>query len=68
MSEPLSEIHIPYKKIVGYIGIALILAGYLSLAIDPDTQPAMAIVRAFIGMGMVIAGAILSLGAFLFIK
>lgn len=68
MSEPLSEIHIPYKKIIGYLGVAMILAGYLFLAIDPDAQPAIAIVRAFIGMGLVITGAILSLGAFLFVK
>lgn len=57
---------IPLRKIVGLTGIALILAGYFFLGIDPDTEPALAIKRAFTGMGLIIAGAILSLGALVF--
>jgi hypothetical protein len=53
----------PFRKIVGLAGIALILAGYFFLGIDPDTEPAVAIKSAFTGMGLIIAGAILSLGA-----
>lgn len=54
------------RKIVGLTGIALILAGYFFLGIDPDTEPALAIKRAFTGMGLIIAGAILSLGTLVF--
>lgn len=68
MSEPISETRLPLKKIIGLVGVALILTGYFFLAIDPDTSLALTIARAFIGMGMVGAGAILSVGAFLFIK
>lgn len=57
---------IPLKKIIGLIGVALILAGYLSLGIDPDIEPAMAIKRAFAGMGLIIVGAALSLWAVVF--
>lgn len=57
---------IPFRRIVGLTGIALILAGYFFLGIDPDTEPAMAIKRAFTGMGLIIAGALLSLGALAF--
>lgn len=56
------------RKIVGLTGIALILAGYFFLGIDPDTEPTMAVKRAFAGMGLIIAGAILSLGALLFAR
>lgn len=54
---------IPLRKIVGLAGIALILAGYFFLGIDPDTEPAMAIKSAFAGMGLIIVGAAMSLGA-----
>ncbi len=54
---------IPFRKIVGLSGIALILAGYFFLGIDPDTEPAMAIKSAFTGMGLIIGGAAMSLGA-----
>lgn len=54
---------IPLRKVLGLSGIALILAGYFCLGIDPDTEPAMAIKRAFAGMGLVIVGAAMSLGA-----
>jgi len=57
---------IPFRKIVGLAGIALILAGYFFLGIDPDTEPALAIKSAFAGMGLIITGAILSLGALFF--
>lgn len=57
---------IPFRKIIGFTGIALILAGYLFLNINPDTEPALAIKRAFTGMGLIIAGALLSLGALVF--
>lgn len=57
---------IPLRKVIGLTGIALILAGYLCLGIEPDTEPALAIKRAFVGMGLVIAGAALSLGALMF--
>lgn len=58
--------HITLRKIVGLTGIALILAGYFFLGIDPDTEPVMAIKRSFAGMGLIIAGAILSLGSLVF--
>jgi hypothetical protein len=54
---------IPLRKIVGLTGITLILAGYFFLGIDPDTEPAMAIKSAFAGMGLIIVGAAMSLGA-----
>lgn len=54
---------IPFRKIFGLTGIALILTGYSYLGIDPDTEPALAIKSAFTGMGLLIAGAFLSLGA-----
>lgn len=54
---------IPLRKIVGLAGIALILAGYFFLGVDPDTEPALAIKRAFAGMGLIILGAAMSLGA-----
>lgn len=57
---------IPLRKIIGLMGIALILAGYFFLGIDPDTEPALAIKSAFTGMGLIIAGALLSLGALIF--
>jgi len=57
---------IPFRKIAVLSGIALILAGYVCLGIDPDTEPALAIKRAFAGMGLIIAGALLSLGALVF--
>ena len=57
---------IPFRKIVGLAGIALILAGYFFLGIDPATEPAVAIKSAFAGMGLIIAGAILSLAALIF--
>lgn len=56
----------PLKRIILLAGIALILAGYLLLGIDPDIEPALAIKRAFAGMGLIIAGAALSLGAVIF--
>lgn len=68
MSKPRPASRIPYRKIIGLAGAALILVGYAVLTIDPGTEPAMAIKRAFTGMGMVIAGGVLSLGAFLFAK
>ncbi|MDP2154703.1 MAG: hypothetical protein Q8J61_01780 [Sulfuricella sp.] len=54
---------IPFRKIIGLTGIALILAGYFFLGIDPDTEPAVAIKNAFTGMGLIIVGATMSLGA-----
>lgn len=54
---------IPLRRIVGLTGIALILAGYFFLGIDPDTEPALAIKNAFAGMGLIIGGAVMSLGA-----
>lgn len=54
---------IPLRRIVGLTGIALILAGYFFLGIDPDTEPALAIKTAFAGMGLIIGGAVMSLGA-----
>ncbi len=57
---------ITLRKIVGLAGVALILAGYFFLGIDPDTEPALAIKSAFAGMGLIMAGAILSLGALFF--
>jgi hypothetical protein len=54
---------VPFRKIAGLSGIALILAGYFFLGIDPDTEPAMAIKSAFTGMGLIIVGAAMSLGA-----
>lgn len=57
---------IPFRKVIGFIGIVLVLVGYLFLNIDPDTEPALAIKSAFTGMGLIIAGAILSLGALVF--
>jgi len=54
---------ITFRKIVGLTGIALILAGYFFLGIDPDTEPAVAIKSAFAGMGLIIGGAAMSLGA-----
>jgi hypothetical protein len=57
---------ITFRKIVGLTGIALILAGYFFLGIDPDTEPALAIKSAFTGMGLIMAGALLSLGALIF--
>ena len=57
---------IPFRKIFGLTGIALILAGYFFLGIDPDTEPAQVIKNAFTGMGLIIGGAILSLGTLVF--
>ncbi|MDD5240480.1 MAG: hypothetical protein PHG47_02030 [Sulfuricella sp.] len=68
MSKPRPASRIPYREIIGLAGVALILAGYACLTIDPGTEPAMAIKRAFAGMGMIVAGSILSLGVFLFAK
>lgn len=64
MAKPTGRI--PLRKIVGLAGIALILTGYFLLGIDPDTEPALAIKSAFAGMGLIIAGALLSLGALIF--
>lgn len=55
--------HIPFRKIFGLTGIALILAGYFFLGIDPDTEPAQVIKNAFTGMGLIIVGAAMGLGA-----
>ncbi|HUW51581.1 MAG TPA: hypothetical protein VMV75_11265 [Sulfuricella sp.] len=68
MSKPRPASRVPYRGIIGLAGVALILAGYVLLAIDPGTEPAIAIKRAFTGMGMVIAGGVFSLGALLFAK
>jgi len=56
----------PLRKVAILSGIALILAGYFFLGIDPDTEPALAIKRAFAGIGLIIGGAILSLAALFF--
>ena len=61
MAKPTDRI--PLRKIAGLTGIALILAGYFFLGIDPDTEPALAIKSAFTGIGMIIVGAAISLGA-----
>ena len=57
---------ITFRKIIGLTGIVLILAGYFFLSIDPDTEPALAIKSAFTGLGLIIAGALLSLGTLIF--
>jgi hypothetical protein len=54
---------IPFRKIIALAGIAMILTGYFFLGIDPDTEPALAIKGAFTGMGLIIVGAAMSLGA-----
>jgi len=46
---------------LGSVGLALILAGYATLMIDPEAVTAEATRRAFAGMGLVIAGAALAL-------
>jgi peptidoglycan/LPS O-acetylase OafA/YrhL len=61
----LSE-RIPSRKIIGFTGFALILAGFFFLNIDPDTEPTLAIKNAFTGMGLIIVGAATSLGALMF--
>jgi hypothetical protein len=64
MAKPTDRI--PFRKIAFLTGFALILTGYFFLGIDPDTEPALAIKSAFAGMGLIMAGAILSLGALVF--
>lgn len=54
------------KKIIFWVGIGLVLLGYGFLFIPAETPAVTAITRAFTGLGLVIGGAILWLGAVFF--
>lgn len=56
---------IPFRKIIILAGIALIMAGFSFLNVEPDTESAIAINHAFTGIGLLVAGAATSLGAIL---
>ena len=57
---------LPVRRIIVWVGAGLIVLGYGLLSIQPDTESPLAIKRAFLGMGSVIAGAMLWLGAIFF--
>lgn len=48
------------------LGLLAIAAGYALLAVPPDVPAATAIDRAFAGMGLVVAGAIVALASRLY--
>jgi hypothetical protein len=58
--------HIPIRRIIFWIGISLILLGYVFISASANTFVATAEARVFVGIGMVIGGAILWLGAIFF--
>jgi hypothetical protein len=57
--------HIPFRKIIILVGIALIMAGFSFLNVDPDADSAFAVNHAFTGIGLLVAGAATSLAAIL---
>lgn len=56
----------PVRKIILYTGVALIALGYGFLSVPPESGIAVAQKRAFTGIGLVMAGAVLWLGAIFF--
>lgn len=58
--------HFPIRRIIFWIGIALILLGYGFLSAPAETLAVTAGTRAFTGLGLVIGGAFLWLGAIFF--
>lgn len=59
---------LPLQQIILYTGIALIALGYGFLSVPPEASVADAERRAFTGLGLVMAGAALWLGAIYFGK
>lgn len=57
---------LPVRRIIFWIGIALVLAGYGFLSTPPEAGVSGAEERVFKGLGLVVAGAVLWLGTFLF--
>lgn len=57
---------IPVRRIIFWLGVALILVGYVFLSVPAGTLPFAATTRAFTGLGLVIGGAFLWLGAIFF--
>lgn len=57
---------LPIRRTVLYTGVALILVGYSFLSVPPDAGLAAAEERAFEGLGLVMVGAALWLGAIFF--
>lgn len=57
---------LPLRRIIFYTGIALILVGYGFLSVPPDAGLAVAEERVFRGLGLVVIGAALWLGALFF--
>ena len=49
-----------------YIGMALVILGYVFLCVSPEEDMQKTIDRVFIGLGMVVIGAVLWLGAIFF--
>lgn len=59
---------LPVKKIIAWSGICLIVLGYWLLAVQPETESAVAIKHAFLGIIAIITGATLWLSTILFNK
>lgn len=57
---------LPLRRIAFYMGIALIPLGYGFLSAPAETLVATASTRAFTGLGLIIGGAFLWLGAIFF--
>ena len=57
---------LPLKRMIFWAGIALILLGYGFLSAPAETLAVTASFRAFTGLGLIIGGAFLWLGALLF--
>ena len=62
--KPKIQISIPH--IVFYLGLALVIFGYVLLCISPQEEMQKAIDHAFTGMGLVVFGAVLCLAGFAF--
>lgn len=59
---------LPIRRIIFWIGIALVLVGYGFLSVPPEAGAVGAGERVFKGLGLVVAGAVLWLGTFFFPK
>jgi len=58
--------HLPIRRIIFWAGIALTLLGYGFLSAPAETLAVTASARAFTGLGLIIGGAFLWLGAIFF--
>lgn len=59
---------LPIRRIIFWIGIALILVGYVFLSTPPEAGMDNTGERVFEGLGLVVVGAVLWLGTFFFPK